>query len=77
MLEVDLEALLVAVQAYEVRGLSAATGTPGAGMSWSHTLRAELGAEVAEHGGTEWARQRMAEVEDLHVFKRQLHRVSS
>ena len=76
VLQVDLDPLLVPVQAHEVRGLAAGQRrAPGAG-DVAGVLGLELddlGAEVGQHGGAERAGQGMAQVEHLHVLERHVH----
>ena len=76
VLEVDLDALLVPVQAHEVRGLAAGQRrAPGAGdVAVAHGLQLDdAGAEVRQHGRTERAGQGMAQIEHRDVLERQPH----
>src|SRR5262250_213703 len=76
MLEVDLDPLLVAMQAHEVRGLSAGQPRPPRARDVPRALGLELDhlcAEVGEHGRAERSGQRVAQIEDAHPFERHLH----
>ena len=78
ILEVDLHALLVAVQAHEVGRLRAGEGRPPgardvAAVRGFHLHH--LGAKVAEHRGAERAGEGMGEIQDLHILERHLHRL--
>ena len=80
MLEIHLDALLVAVQAHEVRGLAARQRRAPRARDVAGTLGLELDhsrAEVGEHGGAEGAGEGVAQIDDGNVFERQAHELVS
>ena len=76
VLEIHLDALLVAVQAHEVRGLAARQRRAPRPRDVARALGLELDhsrAEVGEHGGAEGAGEGVAQIDDGNVFERQAH----
>src|SRR5262249_31979823 len=76
VLQIHLDALLVAMQADEVRGLAARQRRAPRARDVARALGLELDhmrAEVGAPGDAEGARESVAEVDDGDIFERQAH----